>query len=106
MRQSATWMTLWDDRILEYIRAEGSGSPKQLKDSGYIHISKAQISRRLRKLAEHDMLTGLGNGVYVISSKGEEYLDGEWDAEADRPVATGGENGENGNGETPAESES
>ncbi|WP_396611946.1 hypothetical protein ACH9L7_01290 [Haloferax sp. S1W] len=53
------------------------------------------------------MLTALGNGVYIISSKGEEYLDGEWDAEAERPVVSAeGNKGENENGETPAESES
>lgn len=52
------------------------------------------------------MLTALGNGVYLISSKGEEYLDGERDTEADRPVAFAEDNGKNGNGEASAESES
>jgi len=27
MRKSADWMTIWDDRILEVIREDGSGSP-------------------------------------------------------------------------------
>nr|WP_224268580.1 helix-turn-helix domain-containing protein [Haloprofundus salinisoli] len=99
-------MTIWDDRILEYIREEGSGSPKQLVDSGYIKVSRQHISRRLQKLAEHGMLTALGNGVYIITDKGEEYLDGEWDAEEDRPVEAVDNESENGNGDGFAESES
>lgn len=79
MRKSGAWMTIWDDRILEYIDREGSGSPKQLKESGYIRVSKSHISRRLRTLAEHGLLTNLGNGVYVITDDGEAYLEGELD---------------------------
>lgn len=80
MRKSGKWMTIWDDRILEYIRLEGSGSPKELEESGYLRVSRQHISRRLRKLAEHGMLNHLGNGVYVITERGEQYLDGEFDA--------------------------
>ncbi|ELY61276.1 MarR family transcriptional regulator [Natronolimnohabitans innermongolicus] len=76
-------MTIWDDRILEYIRAEGSGSPTELEESGYVRVSKSQISRRLRKLADHELLTHLGNGVYVITESGEEYLEGELDTGED-----------------------
>lgn len=72
-------MTIWDDRILEYIRAEGSGSPTELEQSGYVRVSKSQISRRLRKLADHELVTHLGNGVYVITEDGKEYLDGKLD---------------------------
>ena len=102
MRQSGTWMTIWDDRILEYIQTEESGSPKELEESGYVRVSKSHISRRLRKLAEHGLLTHLGNGVYVITERGEAYLDGELDTSEDAPDSaidvTNG-NG-NGNGET------
>jgi len=77
-------MTIWDDRILEYIRDEESGSPKELEESGFVRVSRTHISRRLRKLAEHGMLNHLGNGVYVITERGERYLDGELDAAEDR----------------------
>ncbi|MFC4246497.1 winged helix DNA-binding protein [Natribaculum luteum] len=102
MRKSGSWMTIWDDRILEYIRREGSGSPKELEESGYVRVSKSHISRRLRKLAEHGLLTHLGNGVYVITERGEAYLDGELDTSEDAPetpIDVTDENG-NGNGET------
>lgn len=82
MRKSGSWMTIWDDRILEYINEEGSASPKELNDSGYFRVSKSQVSRRLRRLADHGMLRHLGNGVYVITEAGEKYLTGELDAES------------------------
>ena len=81
MRKSGSWMTIWDDRILEYIQEEESGSPAELKDSGYIRVSKSHISRRLRRLAEYGMLQHLGNGVYVITQRGEDYLAGDLDAD-------------------------
>jgi Mn-dependent DtxR family transcriptional regulator len=74
-------MTIWDDRILEYIQEEESGSPAELKDSGYIRVSKSHISRRLRRLAEYGMLQHLGNGVYVMTQRGEDYLAGDLDAD-------------------------
>lgn len=72
-------MTIWDDRILEYIRLEGSGTPKELNESGLVRVSTSHISRRLGKLADHGLLTHLGNGVYVITEDGEAYLDGNLD---------------------------
>ena len=83
-------MTIWDDRILEYTEEEGSASPAELENSGFFRISRSQISRRLRKLSERGMLDHLGNGVYVITEKGINYLEGEIDAEE----VEGAENGE------------
>jgi repressor of nif and glnA expression len=74
-------MTIWDDRILEYIEEEGSASPGELENSGFFRISRSQISRRLRKLNEKGMLDHLGNGVYVITDLGQKYLNEEIDAE-------------------------
>ncbi|GAB7094065.1 winged helix-turn-helix domain-containing protein [Halolamina litorea] len=73
-------MTIWDDRILEYIEEEGSASPKQLEESGYFDVTKGHLSRRLRKLADKGFLKDLGNGVYIMSSRGEAYLNEELDA--------------------------
>ena len=80
MRRSATWMTIWDDRILEVIQKEGSGSPKELAEMDVIRVSRQHVSRRLQKLADHGLLNPLGNGVYVITESGEKYLEGEIDA--------------------------
>nr|WP_256403238.1 winged helix DNA-binding protein [Halorubrum salinum] len=84
-------MTIWDDRILEIIREEGSGSPTALSEHDYVHISASQVSKRLKKLSEHGLLQPLGNGVYVTTPEGESYLDGELDPET---ITDGPENGD------------
>ncbi len=81
MRHSGDWMTLVDDRVLEYIREHESGSPKQMKDDGPIRYSRQYIARRCKKLAEEGLLRHLGNGVYVITEDGNSYLSGELDTE-------------------------
>ncbi len=74
-------MTIWDDRILEYIRDNESASPSELDNTGYLRVSRSQISRRMRSLRDHGLLRHLGNGVYVITDEGEAYLDEELDAD-------------------------
>jgi len=82
MRRSASWQSVWDDRILEWIREhEGSGTPKELKESGLIRVSQTHIARRCKKLAENGLLQHVGHGAYVITERGEAYLDEEYDAE-------------------------
>ena len=83
MRYSGAWQTVWDDRILEIIHEEGPSSPKTLKDTNVIHVSKPHISNRLSTLADHGLLHRLPNGVYAMTEKGEAYLNGEYDAEAE-----------------------
>jgi len=85
MRRSGAWMTIWDDRILEVARDRDSVSPKELEDTGYFRISRQQVSRRLSKLKDHGLLQHLGNGVYVITERGERYLAGEISTYEDEP---------------------
>ncbi|RYJ11669.1 MarR family transcriptional regulator [Haloarcula hispanica] len=85
MRYSGDWMVLADDRILEYVRHEGSGRPKAMADSGYVRYSRQYVHKRAKKLVEHGLLEHLGNGVYVITERGERYLDGEIDTSKDAP---------------------
>ncbi|MDZ7731218.1 MAG: ArsR family transcriptional regulator [Natrialbaceae archaeon] len=73
-------MTIWDDRILEYIEQEGSGAPTELAESGYVRVSRQHVSRRMQKLADHGLLQHLGNGVYIITDAGSSYLTGDHDA--------------------------
>jgi len=81
MRYSGDWMSLADDRILEYIRENDSGSPTEMKREGKIRYSANHIGRRCQKLAKKGLLRHLGNGVYVITEDGEHYLDGKLDTE-------------------------
>ena len=84
MRKSADWMTIADDRILEYIRENGSGRPKEMVDKG-IRYTGSYLSQRAKKLVEHGLLNDLGNGVYTITERGEGYLDGEINTAEDAP---------------------
>jgi Mn-dependent DtxR family transcriptional regulator len=81
MRHSGDWMTLVDDRVLEYIRENESGSPTQMKEEGPIHYSRQYVDKRCKKLTEEGLLRHLGNGVYVLTEQGEAYLDGKLDTE-------------------------
>lgn len=72
-------MTLADDRILEYLREHESGTPKEMRDSGFVRFSNSYIGQRCRKLVDYGLLRHLGNGVYVITETGEDYLSGELD---------------------------
>ena len=78
-------MTIVDDRILEYIRENEHGSATEMKREGPIRYSRQYISERANELAEHGLLTPVGNGVYVITERGEAYLDGDLDTHEDAP---------------------
>ncbi|WP_283403826.1 phage repressor protein [Halorubrum sp. DM2] len=81
MRYSGDWMALVDDRVLEYLRENGSGSPTEMKEEGPIRYSSQYIGRRCKKLKENGLVQHLGNGVYIITDDGEAYLDGRLDTQ-------------------------
>ncbi len=74
-------MTAADDRILEYLSENETGSPAKMKREGPIRYSRQQINRRCKRLAEEDLIRHLGNGVYMITEDGEAYLEGRLDTE-------------------------
>nr|WP_244605190.1 MarR family transcriptional regulator [Halorussus halobius] len=78
-------MSIVDDRVLEYIKENEHGSPTEMKEDGPIRYSRQYIARRCKKLAEHGLLKAVGNGVYVITDRGEAYLQGELDTHEDAP---------------------
>lgn len=79
MRLSAEWMSLADDRILEFLREEGPRSPSRMAEDDRLRFSRSHINRRCKRLTEEGLTENLGNGVYSITQKGERYLDGEED---------------------------
>lgn len=81
MRHSGDWMSLADDRILEFISEHGSGSPEKMRKEGPIHYSRPHIHNRCKKLTEKGLLNELGNGVYTITEDGEAYLEGRLDTQ-------------------------
>jgi Mn-dependent DtxR family transcriptional regulator len=102
MRQAGTWMTIWDDRILEILREEGPKPVGELADAESVRIQQPSVSRRCKKLADHGLLLALGNGVYAITEEGEGYLDEEYDAENGAWMNGGGDEGATA-GEQPGE---
>nr|WP_245707807.1 winged helix-turn-helix domain-containing protein [Haloarchaeobius iranensis] len=92
-------MTVWDDRILEYIREKEGAAVGEISDSEGVRVSQPTVSRRCQKLAEHGLLTPLGNGVYVITDEGIAYLDEEYDAEAGAYMNAGEQNGPTASGQ-------
>jgi predicted transcriptional regulator len=80
MRRSADWMVLADERILEYLAEHEAGTPKEMADSDLVRFSRSYITQRCKKLLDYGLVRQLGNGVYLITDKGEDYLSGELDA--------------------------
>nr|WP_318569428.1 hypothetical protein [Salinigranum marinum] len=50
-----------------------------MKEEGKIRYTPQYVAERCRELTKHDLLQHLGNGVYVITEKGEAYLAGDLD---------------------------
>jgi len=80
MRLSANWMSIADDRILEFLQDEGPRSPSKIHEDGRVRFSRQHINMRCKKLEEHHLVQNLGNGVYAITELGKEYLEGTLDA--------------------------
>jgi len=80
-------MTIWDDRILEVIRSDNDqvGRVGELAKHEHIRISQSSVSRRCQKLADHGLLRRVGEGVYLLTERGEMYLDGEISTYEDEP---------------------
>jgi len=87
MRKSAEWMSIADERILEYLNQNESGTPTSMSNDEYVRFSRSHIHQRCQKLKRYGLITFLGNGVYVISDKGRQYLDGELDVSNLQPDA-------------------
>ena len=80
-------MVLCDDRILEIIRNDEDkvGSVGELSEYEHIRVSQSTVSRRCQKLADHGLLRRVGDGVYMITERGEGYLNGEISTYEDEP---------------------
>jgi len=80
-------MVLVDDRILEVIREDpdGVGKVGELEKHENIRAARSTVSRRCQKLADHNLLRKIGDGVYIITERGKGYLDGEISTYVDEP---------------------
>lgn len=80
MRRSAEWMTIADERILEFLKEEGPHLPSKMAEDERLYFSDQYIGRRCRTLAQYGLVQNLGNGVYAVTEQGEQYLGGQLNA--------------------------
>lgn len=87
MRYSAKWMSSIDGRILELLNEEKEfATPMDMLETGLIRgASRSYINLRCKELSEYGLLRNVGNGVYMITEAGKEYLAGELDADRLEP---------------------
>ena len=76
LRLPADWMKPIDDRLLEYLDAEGTATPKSIADDSRIDYDRQYIGVRLRTLQETGLIEKVGRGVYRITDRGQGYLAG------------------------------
>lgn len=82
MRKPGKWMKMPDTFVLEYIEENGPTSPMKLvsEDGGNLPFSRGYVNVRCQSLEEHGFVQNIGNGLYQITDRGEEWLAGEYDA--------------------------
>ncbi|MFA9516570.1 MarR family transcriptional regulator [Halopenitus sp. H-Gu1] len=74
-------MVLADERILEFLDEHEVGTAKEMAESNTVRFSRSYITQRSGKLVDYGLIRLLGNGVFVITEVGEQYLEGELDAQ-------------------------
>lgn len=82
-RYSGDWMVIWDDRILEILLMEGTGTATNISEKELISVGRSHVSKRLSKLADKGLCKSLGNGAYGLEHKGFGYLFGTFDVKND-----------------------
>ncbi|MBZ6496574.1 winged helix-turn-helix domain-containing protein [Natrinema longum] len=80
MRKPGDWMqNPTDDRILEVLNTGLELGPTTIGRN--IDRDRTGVSRRLSKLVEYGLVDRVDEGYYVITDLGEQYLNGELDAD-------------------------
>lgn len=72
-------MQMTDDRLLEFLEAEGPASVKTIDESSLINYHYETIARRLRLLSKGGFVNKIGQGTYQLNKQGRRYLYGESD---------------------------
>jgi len=73
-----------DERILEHLQESGESNPMLMSEHprfGEMEVSSGQIRERCAKLAEAGLAASTGKGWFDITTWGQQYLEGELDAE-------------------------
>lgn len=81
VRRSAEWMTLLDDRILDYLAANDTGTARLVSETGTIpNVDVGDVSDRMHHLEKVDLIRRIHNRTFEITARGRQYRSGELDA--------------------------
>jgi hypothetical protein len=69
-----------DPYILEYLQEEGLSSPSDIANDGRVPFGRTYINKRLQALGNREMVINMGNGMYQLTQRGDDWLQGEFDA--------------------------
>ncbi|WP_396611600.1 repressor phrH2 [Haloferax sp. S1W] len=90
MRKSGDWMTIWDDRILEYLGGNDWGSPESIYGELGDETTLRQVRERCRVLCHAGLAAPLidhaSADVFEITGWGQLYLEGTVNAGLIRPI--------------------
>jgi hypothetical protein len=83
IRKTAQWQWCLDDRILEHLRDDSVSTARQIAIRDGIHATEAQVQERCYVLADAGLVAFLtdDHDFVELTTKGEQYLDGEVDVE-------------------------
>ena len=80
MRPRVDWMTQADERVLEFLYEKDIvASPSVI--AANIDYTQEYLSRRCRRLTDAGLLQRVDASNYRVTDFGEQYLEGEVDAE-------------------------
>ncbi|QFU83369.1 hypothetical protein GCU68_12885 [Natronorubrum aibiense] len=82
-RKPARWMCTLDERILEHLSEDPWSTPKYMSRAIKLTASRGRVEERCLMLSQVGLIAPIFNdsNMYEITGEGEEYLDGELDAE-------------------------
>jgi predicted transcriptional regulator len=73
-------MTSADNRILEFLQAKDIVSTPHVIAAN-IDYSRQYVNERTRILAKNELIENTGGGLYRITDRGRQYLDGKLSAD-------------------------
>lgn len=80
-RKQAGWMDILDERILEFLHANGWATPKIMAGKRPFTASEGRIQERCRMLHYAGLVAPIHGEMYELTLDGRMYLEGEIDAE-------------------------
>lgn len=92
-RKSDWWLQQTDERVLEYLAADGPATPRVLARAPPIGASVGRLRERCEMLVEAELVAPLADRTYELTRWGRLYLAGDLDVRHQPTPATAREGG-------------